>query len=56
MSNKVEGGVNEAWLFNSLFGQFVCLFITKDVCVGSDFANSDVVVTIMYDVNYATYK
>ena len=45
MANEVERRFyNVVGLFYSLFGQFINLVIFNNVCVGSDFANDDIVV------------
>ena len=44
MADEVERGFYNAGLFCSLFGQFISLVISNDVCVGSDFADGDIVV------------
>ena len=44
MSDKVERGLYNAGLFCSLFGQFISLIISNDVCVGFDFAEGDIMV------------
>lgn len=43
MANEVERGFYNAGLFCSLFGQFISLVILNNVCMGSDFADSDIV-------------
>ena len=44
MVNEVEKGFYNAGLFYSLFGQFISLAVSNDVCVGSDLAYGDIVV------------
>ena len=46
MADVVERGFYNAGLFYSLFGQFISLVISNDVCVGSDFADGDIVVGV----------
>ena len=42
MANEVERGFYNAGLFCSLFGQFINLVVSNDVCVGFDFVDCDV--------------
>ena len=44
MANEVERGFYDAKLFCSFFGQFISFAISNDVCVGSDFADGNIVV------------
>ena len=44
MADEVERGLYNTGLFCSLFDQFINLIISNDVCVGSDFADGDIVV------------
>ena len=44
MANEVERGFYNVRLFYSLFGQFISLVISNDVCMGFDFADGDIVV------------
>ena len=42
--DEVERGFYNAVLYCSLFGQFTSLIIANNVCVGSDFADGEIVV------------
>ena len=44
MVNEVERDFHNAWLFSSLFGQFISLVVSDDVYVGFDFADGDIAV------------
>ena len=44
MADKVKGGVQDAGLFHSLFGQFINLVVSNDVCVSYSFVDGDIVV------------
>jgi hypothetical protein len=43
MANEMEKGSYNVGLLCSLFGQFINLIISNDVCVASDFAYCDIV-------------
>ena len=47
MTNEVERAFYNARLLCSLFGKFISLVISNDVCVGSNFADGDIVVAII---------
>ena len=44
MVDEVERGYYNEWLLCSLFGQFLSLVISNNVCVGTDLTNGDIVV------------
>ena len=44
MGDEVEWGFSNAGLLCSLFGQFISIIVSNDVCVGSNFAVGDIVV------------
>ena len=44
MADEVERVDQNAGLFCSLFGQFMSLVISSDVCVSSNFADGDIVI------------
>ena len=44
MADAVERGFYNAGLFCSMFSQFISHVISNNVCVGSDFADRDIVV------------
>ena len=43
MADEVEGGFQVAGLFHSLFGQFIGLIVSSNVCVKSNFADGVIV-------------
>ena len=44
VADEVERGFYNVGLLCSLFGQFINLVISNDVCVGFDFADGNIVV------------
>ena len=44
MANEAEKGFYNVGLFNYSFSQFFNLVISNEACVGSDFADGDIVV------------
>ena len=51
-----EKGFLQCGLFHSSFDQFIILFISNDVCVGSDFADGDIVVRCIQHVYYSGHE
>ena len=56
MVDEMERGFCNAGLFSSLFGQFINLTVTNNVCVGSNFVDGNIVVGGFSCIYYLGYE
>jgi hypothetical protein len=56
MADETEGGFQVAGLFHSLFGQFINLIISNNVCVSSNFVDGVIVMRFCQHIYYSGYE